>query len=80
MFYLKRTSSTKYAYAKLSKCNTKYSAIEKGWYFYWNKVMLRVDYGKNMNPVWNYLLAEIIKIPRSTSQILELMLVNQEMV
>ena len=27
--------------------------------------MLRVDYGKNMNPVCNHLLAQIVKIPRS---------------
>ena len=67
MFYLTRTSSTKYAYAKLSKFNTKYSTIEKGWYFYWNLTMPRVDYGKNMNPVWNHLLAQIVKTPRSTS-------------
>ena len=27
ILYLTKTSSTKYAYAKLSKCNTKYSAV-----------------------------------------------------
>ena len=29
IIYLNITSSTKYAYAKISKCNTKYSAVEK---------------------------------------------------
>ena len=37
-------------------------------------IMLRVDYGKNMIVVWNHLLAQIVKIPRSTSELHILML------
>ena len=42
--------------------------------------MLRVDYGKNMNPVCNHLLAQIVKIPRSTSEIHILILVGVDMI
>ena len=48
MFYLKINSSNNYAYAKLSKCNTKYYIIEKCWNFYWRMQILIVGSGENL--------------------------------
>ena len=46
ILYLTRTSSNKYEYAKLSKCNTKYSSGDKYWNFYWSMIMFRIGSGK----------------------------------
>ena len=64
ILYLTITSSNKYAYAKLSKCNTKYFTVEKCWHFYWSMFMLRIGSSKHFRPRNTLQLSVLISVFR----------------